>query len=1650
MVQRKENAAARAALARRRQRAAQTIHRPELSSSSATTEKDESKQTSTRDVITTTNSNIDREPQNTASLSKLKSAEKETLCLSNKNDTRANRSITHCENLQSSPNRRKISVERRKLTTEQLPIISDASFHKSKALNLSNKKKENNDTIRRSMSSPFTANEYNIETVLQSDIPNSSSMDVLEQQGKGKGRNDTLNRHHNTTSCPTTQQTLSPMTKKVKQTSSSSSSQYSSPQSTSSRTFPSQHNQSTQQEQQTIYSEQQNEPVSVDGSKNRAFFNPISRLKPPDVQYRKNLEAPSSMISTTKKDSYRKEMSSMHCSKQKLSGKVASNKNNDTAIQFTTVTKNTREISETEKRTLRNKVDHSVGSTSSTVMTSFKASRIPSPNPINPHAGQLLPKRNDSPSKRRIPPEERLSPRRFRLPKPQPRQQQQQNSDPVPIKGKRTNTQDKSSNQFDKPNRIQALLIEKSKTDISIVRPEPNNLRSQVDAQVKPTAEKLDKKANTIMPTNSSSQIDEELSAYLMDSFSITDAALIPDDEPVQQALVAEESDLVITSPNVSDINDENGAKKFHAIQSIPCKAQQTVIDKKSPTRRNVPIAFGNNLRPIDISNRDIPRNEREFIDATCLRSGDFIMLRSCSSIATIRAIRNNELVEINGSGLGKYDEMLKITKIGDTSFSPLKYGDVVVILSLIDNVNDSNDRALSVRSRRDDVDGINEIGFFGVGDKKSDCWVILPIESGKSVVVGRAAVLSQTQHRKRCTPEPVKSGNPVMLLNCFNGGLLSIINGVTALITDSYQSTGKPHSGHPSLLGSLEALDRIQPSISEAFQLLAFSVPPCPSWIMSKGLGERSFLNGSYLSEPLRNQSNFECDGKLFGSELQTRIPFNELKDITVNQSLPLKSKENILVDEVIGSFLGLEGLFIRLKENEKEPADNNFLEFYFSDTSVIVFDLSLRNLVNQILPLSTSYVCIRKFVGSHYPGYEYGRVMQAFCEGLDYFLDQFVSFVAQLEHKARNPSATNKIFTMKNIHFEVTPLLHSMSILEQTTNAVRSKKGGDLINALRSLEKCVFMGDTVAKDLLKKLLDRTSVPYANMLSTWLQSGLLYDPYEEFMVKQSSGVKNLEDLDGDTWSALFTINEEHVIVDIVRNDKLKERILMTGKYWNAVQICDADAKLSQEARSRPLELNILQFQSDMSSFSAYIDSMYQRASENLIQILRDKFELKESLQIMKRYFLLDQGDFLVNLLEATEEELAKPFEDVSIRRIQNFLGTSIQTTEAQRDVEIYSSDSFHVRVTSGLNPNSLRCRLSKQSLLSYVDSNYGTVGDQESQIRSQQANNSHNHGMTGIELFEIDFPRVPFPISLFLSRTLMKEYKLLFRHLFYAKHVERRLVRVWSDHQALKKLDAVRGLLGPTFMLRQRMLHFVQSLINYMTFEVIESNWLEMSASINISQYTPLNQKEQTVDDLLNMHTEFLQKTINACLLRNPIILQSLIKLLNTCLLFSDQMKRFMDTTKIVSFSDSIQPCKKVFLMFSLKVAVNLLFFLCQTFFLNYAQYDDSINLAAEKRGAVQRILNDRRFAHSSAPDKKKLRRALMSLKEERDILQQRQTRRVGREICSDSYKRMIRRFEEVFNTDLLAFMALLDTHTSFDWNGFLSANIPVQNQVQ
>ena len=57
--------------------------------------------------------------------------------------------------------------------------------------------------------------------------------------------------------------------------------------------------------------------------------------------------------------------------------------------------------------------------------------------------------------------------------------------------------------------------------------------------------------------------------------------------------------------------------------------------------------------------------------------------------------------------------------------------------------------------------------------------------------------------------------------------------------------------------------------------------------------------------------------------------------------------------------------------------------------------------------------------------------------------------------------------------------------------------------------------------------------------------------------------------------------------------------------------------------------------------------------------LLSDDLDLVGSLRLVKRYFLLDQGDFFLYFLDAAEDELRKNLTDVSRERIQHWLNVS-------------------------------------------------------------------------------------------------------------------------------------------------------------------------------------------------------------------------------------------------------------------------------------------------------------------------------------------------------------------------------------------------------
>jgi gamma-tubulin complex component 2 len=1010
-------------------------------------------------------------------------------------------------------------------------------------------------------------------------------------------------------------------------------------------------------------------------------------------------------------------------------------------------------------------------------------------------------------------------------------------------------------------------------------------------------------------------------------------------------------------------------------------------------------------------------------LDASCLPWTCEIRIRANAASVTLQAVKESSHTEgstfsvhATGLGLGQEEEVMRVFPVVDVPRRPFVcYGDSVILRSEF-----CKDQALAFRSvAKDDGAAVKcQLGFFPSSvERAAGQWAVLRATRDGIVRVGQVAVERATDASPRGPTAPVRSGDAILLRNRQNGGLLALVDGTLKLVTDSYNSDQIRNGSttDPSLFGRLQRHEKLVPSAAETFHLLLPNVPPTPLWVNARGMDERLFLSGSYLFDSERNQVDPKLERSLFGgpSRLGLFLDYSgSLEASRTEQIQTPQGQEQVLLDEVLGSFLGLEGHYIRTKirvDVLKEKSMDD-LKFELVDSSEVEINVSLRSLVEEILPLSTDFVRVSNFVSSHLPGYEYGSMMQSLCETMDRLVQDYVVFISGLEQQYRQLGDSKPSFTMRELLVLVQPSLHAMSVLRRAIEAIRDKKGGALVNALRELKVHSYNGDAAADRILGILLDNASVPYMDMLRKWLECGVLSDPSGEFMIEFHST---------KTWDEKYTIRTEHVLAGFFSTKVTVERVLATGRFWNALLEChDTETRLEEDAEL-PAQ-TVLRYTTNAARVSSFVQTMYHRASRSLVRLLLEDCNLLGSLRLMKRYFLLDQGDFFVHFLDAAEDELLKDLPKISRGRIQHWLGISVQLIENLGEEGLVSSSSRNDRWRAReLNPADLRCRFASESLMDHLDQLHSATGgiathDPPTPLRHTYGGTS-TEGITGLDAFLVDFASIPFPLSLVLSQPARASYQLLFRNLFFAKHAERRLVGIWQDHQAMKELQSLRGSLGPTFLLRQRMLHFLQNLIYYMMFEVIEPSWLEMEESIA----SPSARKEQTVDDILHVHNQFLQNSLEACLLTNRDLLRALTKLMTTCLLFSDQMKRFMKATKID---------------------------------------EDREAVATEKQKVMQRKLNDRGVSRA-AVSRRLLKESMENDRIERLLRVQKQTARVERELSGDSYKNMIARFDEVFSDNLREFVLQLTEsddvyHTHkvnlcirLDYNGYVTGAMGMSN---
>uniref|UniRef100_A0AAY5KX37 Gamma-tubulin complex component n=1 Tax=Esox lucius TaxID=8010 RepID=A0AAY5KX37_ESOLU len=556
---------------------------------------------------------------------------------------------------------------------------------------------------------------------------------------------------------------------------------------------------------------------------------------------------------------------------------------------------------------------------------------------------------------------------------------------------------------------------------------------------------------------------------------------------------------------------------------------------------------------------------------------------------------------------------------------------------------------------------------------------------------------------------------------------------------------------------------------------------------------------------------------------------------------TLPLPAQEQALVDDLLFVLIGVDG-----RDITAQPVLGRQNRSFIVDPTL---DMSVKELVNRILPVASYYSTITRFTEEKW-SFEYGQVNHALTAAMRTLMKEYLILVTQLEHLHRQG-----MLSLQKLWFYIQPTMRTMEILASIASSVDKGDcmGGSTLSLLHD-RTFNYTGDSQAQELCLYLTKAASVPYFEILEKWIYRGIIKDPYSEFMVEEHELQKEKiqEDYNDKYWDQRYTIIQ-HRIPSFLQ--KMAGKILSTGKYLNVVRECGRDVTC-------PDAKEVLYTLKER-AYVEQIEKSYYYASKVLLDFLMEEKELVARLRSIKHYFLMDKGDFFVHFMDLTEEELKKPVDDIVPPRLEALLELALRMSTA-------NTDPFKDDLKIDLMPYDVITQLLR------------VLAIDTKQEKAVINANPPLVALSGLEAFSFDYI-VKWPLSLIINRKALTIYQMLFRHIFYCKHVERLLCNVWISNKTAKQYALHRAKWFATaFALRQRMLNFVQNIQYYMMFEVMEPTWHIMENNLKSAS---------NIDDVLCHHTTFLDNCLKDCMLTNPELLKIFAKLMSVCVMFTNCM---------------------------------------------------------------------------------------------------------------------------------------------------------------
>uniref|UniRef100_A0A0G2JSA7 Gamma-tubulin complex component n=1 Tax=Homo sapiens TaxID=9606 RepID=A0A0G2JSA7_HUMAN len=286
-----------------------------------------------------------------------------------------------------------------------------------------------------------------------------------------------------------------------------------------------------------------------------------------------------------------------------------------------------------------------------------------------------------------------------------------------------------------------------------------------------------------------------------------------------------------------------------------------------------------------------------------------------------------------------------------------------------------------------------------------------------------------------------------------------------------------------------------------------------------------------------------------------------------------------------------------------------------------------------------------------------------------------------------------------------------------------------------------------------------------------------------------------------------------------------------------------------------------------------HIDKQYLDCCGNLMQTLKKDYRLVEYLQAMRNFFLMEGGDTMYDFYTSIFDKIREKetWQNVS------FLNVQLQEAVGQR----YPEDSSRLSI-SFENVDTAKKKLPV-------------------------------HILDGLTLSY----KVPWPVDIVISLECQKIYNQVFLLLLQIKWAKYSLdvllfgeLVSTAEKPRLKEgliheqdtvaqfgpqKEPVRQQIHRMFLLRVKLMHFVNSLHNYIMTRILHSTGLEFQHQV---------EEAKDLDQLIKIHYRYLSTIHDRCLLREKVsfVKEAIMKVLNLALMFADGWQAGLGTWRMES----------------------------------------------------------------------------------------------------------------------------------------------------